>query len=455
MRVRRIGLEEPVEHPRLIGLGNAAARVGHRQVQTRAAVRAVDVDRDAQHHLAHVGELHGVAGEVRRNLPKPVRIADDLSRHIGVNPAGDAQPLGRGLEGGGVCHALEQFPDVEDRLLEAQLAGFDLREIEQVVDEKQQRVRTGADSLEPVALLERQLGGAHELGHAKDGVQRRPDLVAHAGEELALRKVRHLRLVACPEEIGHGEVAVGNVADEADVGRPVSALDAREREFGRKLAAVPGAGSDVLRDARLGHPWLALRHHRRGCRGRELRAGEPGNEPFEIDPKRLRAVAGEDALGRAVELQHMPLVVERDDAVGRGVEHGAAAGVDVVERALGLDQLVDVVRRSHQLDPVVSSRRLEQILTPVVAVTNTQAIDDRRTTVAHRGVEGRAQFVAVVRMCVVEQGLRMGERQIAEVARRVLAEKGEVVRRHTHARVDDRGAGLQQALQPGAHLPQF
>ena len=48
----------------------------------------------------------------------------------------------------------------------------------------------------------RQLGVEQQAGHADDGVHRRPDLVAHRGQEGALRPRRRLRLLARPLELG-------------------------------------------------------------------------------------------------------------------------------------------------------------------------------------------------------------------------------------------------------------
>jgi hypothetical protein len=90
-----------------------------------------------------------------------------------------------------VCRAGERD------LLEVELAGLDLGEVEDVVDQVQQRVgrllRRAADSALLRASAERL---QQQLGHADDAVHRRADLVAHVGEELALRARRALGRVA-------------------------------------------------------------------------------------------------------------------------------------------------------------------------------------------------------------------------------------------------------------------
>ncbi len=54
---------------------------------------------------------------------------------------------------------------------------------------------------EILALLGRQVAVEHQLRHADDAVHRRPDLVAHVGQELAFRPAAFHRLVAHPNQL--------------------------------------------------------------------------------------------------------------------------------------------------------------------------------------------------------------------------------------------------------------
>jgi hypothetical protein len=65
----------------------------------------------------------------------------------------------------------------------------------------EQGVSARADDLGELALLWRQLRVEKQAGHADHGVHRRPDLVAHGGEEGALRLCCRLRLLARPLEL--------------------------------------------------------------------------------------------------------------------------------------------------------------------------------------------------------------------------------------------------------------
>ena len=86
-----------------------------------------------------------------------------------------------------VAHrVVEQLPQLERRGIERQTAGLDLREVENVVDDLQQGIGRCLHHAQVLALLAAQLGVERQLRHADDAVHRRPDFVAHVGEELAL-----------------------------------------------------------------------------------------------------------------------------------------------------------------------------------------------------------------------------------------------------------------------------
>src|SRR6516165_7125945 len=83
--------------------------------------------------------------------------------------------------------------------IEFQLTGFDLREVKYLVDEAQE-VGSGciytAQWFKRLFRAEARGVGDHHLGQPDDGVERRAQLVAHAGEELRLVLARQLKLPA-------------------------------------------------------------------------------------------------------------------------------------------------------------------------------------------------------------------------------------------------------------------
>ena len=94
---------------------------------------------------------------------------------------------------------LERLTDVDKRHVELHPSGLDLREVEDVVEELEQvlaRLPDVADVLllAVVEITEHPL--EEHLGEPDDGVQRRAQLVGHAGEELRLVLARDLELDA-------------------------------------------------------------------------------------------------------------------------------------------------------------------------------------------------------------------------------------------------------------------
>ncbi len=81
--------------------------------------------------------------------------------------------------------------------IEFELAGFDLREVQHLVDEAKEVSPGGihtAQRFQGLFRAEARRIGDHHLGQADDGVERRAQLVAHAGEELRLVFARQLEL---------------------------------------------------------------------------------------------------------------------------------------------------------------------------------------------------------------------------------------------------------------------
>ena len=122
--------------------------------------------------------------------------------------------------------------------LEVELARLDLGEVENVVDDRQQRFGRVAGRLEVLPLLARQLGVEHQIGHAEDGVHRRADFVAHVGEEGALGVAGGFGgLHRLPQGDFH-LLALGDVDADAEDGRLAVVLDDGGREVGPHLVPL-------------------------------------------------------------------------------------------------------------------------------------------------------------------------------------------------------------------------
>src|SRR5664279_4181716 len=94
---------------------------------------------------------------------------------------------------------VEQHRQVDAGEVELHAAGLDLRQVEDVVDQREQVVARGVDVEQVLELLVVDLAEhllAQHLREADDRVERRAQLVRHVGEELRLMLVGELELAA-------------------------------------------------------------------------------------------------------------------------------------------------------------------------------------------------------------------------------------------------------------------
>ena len=104
--------------------------------------------------------------------------------HVVPDQAGHLEALGLGALGEQLADVFHHLAHVEVRRFELQPPRLDLREVQDVVDEPQERFGRGAHGLGETALLGGHLGVHQQVGHADHAVHRRADLVAHVGQEL-------------------------------------------------------------------------------------------------------------------------------------------------------------------------------------------------------------------------------------------------------------------------------
>src|SRR5258707_419709 len=99
-------------------------------------------------------------------------------------------------------------------VLKVELAGLDLGEIEDVVDDAQEGITALPDGLGVLVLLGAEGGIQQQGGHADHAVHRRANLVAHHREELALGDARRLGRFLRVAQLGLHCLATGDVLDE-------------------------------------------------------------------------------------------------------------------------------------------------------------------------------------------------------------------------------------------------
>jgi len=192
-----VGLLERLEDHLQLVVGDADARVGDRERQHPAGAAehrvvggpAAGGGLDPHQHLALFGELERVRQQVPQDLLEPLRVGRDGPGQTGRQLDLHRDPLGLG-------HRPERPLDVAPQVVERHVAHvdrhrprLDLGHVEDVVDQRQQVGARGVDRLGELHLLagEVLLGVLREhLGQDQQAVERRPQLVRHVGQELAL-----------------------------------------------------------------------------------------------------------------------------------------------------------------------------------------------------------------------------------------------------------------------------
>src|SRR5579863_8151450 len=135
-RRERVRLAEGIEYAALDFLGYADARVD--DLESQQAIRAgCPYPHD---NLAGVRELDGVADEIDEDLAQPHRIAPHGAGDVEIDGTGQFKPLRMSSAGKDLDGLFDGFAQAELDALELELSGFDFREIQDVVDDLQQRL---------------------------------------------------------------------------------------------------------------------------------------------------------------------------------------------------------------------------------------------------------------------------------------------------------------------------
>jgi hypothetical protein len=108
-------------------------------------------DRDDDFPLC--GELDRVANEIDQNLPQARDVAEDHGRHARIDEHGQIEILLVGAGSEELHRFIDALAEVEGMRLEPDLARLDLREIQDVVDDREQVLSGAANDLGTLELL--------------------------------------------------------------------------------------------------------------------------------------------------------------------------------------------------------------------------------------------------------------------------------------------------------------
>ena len=213
-RGRAVGLRERLEQPCLHLWRHPDPAVGHRDHEAPGRiVRSPGLKPHTD--LAGGGELDRIANQVGDHLPQAQGVAHDRRRQLVSHRKMQPQSLRLGTRFEQRDRLADRIRRVESDLLQVELAGLDFREIQNVVDDAEQRTRRYVRGLgEPaLGLVERR--GAQQFEHAQHPVHRRADFVTHVGQKLRLRPIGLLGDHACLLKRLVGRLVAGDIEDGA------------------------------------------------------------------------------------------------------------------------------------------------------------------------------------------------------------------------------------------------
>ena len=170
------GLGEGLEDALLRVFGDADAGVVDLDAHAAAVERDAQVDASAPRELERVGQ------QVADHLAYAGRVAEQQGRQLRVDQAGQFD-FGRGVlreQAGGF---LRQGAEVEGDAFQFQLAGLELGQVENVVEQVDQHLAGVMGDQQLLALFIAQAAVQGQCQHAEQAVERRADLVAHVGQE--------------------------------------------------------------------------------------------------------------------------------------------------------------------------------------------------------------------------------------------------------------------------------
>jgi hypothetical protein len=140
---------------------------------------------------AGCGEFDRVGHQIEDYLPDPRIVREDDRCNRRLDAALPVEAFCDRLRFPQVFNRIHQGGDAAISVFDLQLAGLDLRDIEDVVEDRQQRLAGRMDRTDFVLLffIEAAVGVEQQICHADDTAQRGPEFMAHRGEEFRFGQI--------------------------------------------------------------------------------------------------------------------------------------------------------------------------------------------------------------------------------------------------------------------------
>ena len=197
-----IGLGKGLEQTRQNLRIDTHAGVGDRQQKLVALSGGLDLDPPRRRELQAVGD------QVVEQLMDAPGIAQPVARCFRSDVDRQSQSLVLGHQAGGFAGPGDDRLQIEGLVGELDISLVQIGQVENLVQQGEQGVARFLDQFDPLPLdLDHRLA-QQGLAHPQHAIQRRPELVAHIGQEALLEAIGPLGRVARGGDLRHGALQV-------------------------------------------------------------------------------------------------------------------------------------------------------------------------------------------------------------------------------------------------------
>ena len=181
-------MPEWLEDQLALFFGEPNARIGNAEAQ-RGDAGPLLFKLHLHPHRPGRSELHRVIDQVEQHLAHTVGISQQVIRRRGIHCRRQCQPFVAGHEFESVMRFRNTLPQRKGNRVQLHASGLDLREIQDVIQQPQQRVGGRFGDPQMFALFIVQMSTQHQTHHAQHTVHRRSDFMTHVRQKLALGAV--------------------------------------------------------------------------------------------------------------------------------------------------------------------------------------------------------------------------------------------------------------------------
>ena len=184
-----LGLFKALEQPGDVLFGNALACILHFGHKTQPS-GLPGACAEPQCNAACLRELHGIAQQVTEHLPHLSFVGHDVAGQLADALHNQVQFLRVGVDAEHRLQVIDERMQIEGRRVQYDAPSLDLRDFEDVIDDRQQVLAAAIDDIQLLQLL----GGRcrialHQLGEPQNRSHRRTDFMRHVRQKDALGAV--------------------------------------------------------------------------------------------------------------------------------------------------------------------------------------------------------------------------------------------------------------------------